>query len=239
MSGILDEQLRREDVETALQKLGDDPECHDAFQAVEAATLRSTMCQRRFLQLEGPRLLLNGMTRHLEDLQIQIIGCRVLQHIASLVSQDAGVVLAKAGACEALKASLEQHPSAALHQAACQALELIVFTGGQAREDAMNCGCPEALVASLKRFRSDANVQQACLAALQAILGDSETCQEAIARSGGIAAIVGALADHRDDVQLQYWGQVVLTALCHDNVKLRAEAQQKCHWQRIEIDFDI
>ena len=244
MSGILEDPGRKDEVEASLQKLQDlkdTSEVTAALLSLEAATLRSSSCQRRFLQLDGSGVLLKSMEVHLDDQKIQIIGCRVLQHLASLVSLEAAEVLAKAGACEVIKSSLEAHTNAALHQAALQALELIAFTGSEARARAINCGCPEAVVASLKRFRSDANVQQACLAALQALLEDScgteaeeANCQETVAKSGGIAAIVGALADHRDDAQLQYWGQVVLTALCHDNVKLRAEAQQKCHWQRIE-----
>ncbi|OLP88468.1 hypothetical protein AK812_SmicGene30205 [Symbiodinium microadriaticum] len=269
MSGLLDEVgSRKDEVETSLQKLRDlalgegegreadaEADKEEALGAVleglEAATLRSSTCQRRFLQLDGPQLLLTGMAAHLENMKIQLISCRILQHLASLVSLDAAEVLADFGACEAIQKALEAHPNvAALHQAALQALELLAFTGTEARLKALRCGCPEVVVASLKRFRTDAHVQQACLAALQALLEDSavgtstdseeeSNCQEIVAKLGGIAAIVGALADHREDAQLQYWGQVVLSALCHDNVKLRAEAQQKCHWQRIEVDFDI
>ena len=35
-----------------------------------------------------------------------------------------------------------------------------------------------------------------------------------VAKTGGIAAIIGALADHRDHAQMQYWGQIVLAHLC-------------------------
>ena len=248
MSGLLEDPTgRKDEVEASLQILREEAEGRDkevvaaALQALEAATLRSTSCQRRFLQLDGPKLLLASMEANLESVKIQVVGCRILQHLASLVSLEAAEILAEAGACEVIKTSVEAHANAPLHQAALQALELIAFTGSEARARAIHCGCPEVVVASLKRFRSDANVQQACLAALQALLEDSNgaedaeaNCQETVAKSGGIAAIVGALADHREDAQLQYWGQVVLTALCHDNVKLRAEAQQKCHWQRIE-----
>ncbi|CAE6972437.1 unnamed protein product [Symbiodinium sp. CCMP2592] len=262
MSGLLDEPgSRKDEVETSLQKLRDlaegraedaeaEADVAEVLEVLEAATLRSSTCQRRFLQLDGPQLLLTCMAAQLENVRIQLIACRILQHLASLVSLDAAEVLSDFGACEAIQKALEAHPNvAALHQAALQALELLAFTGTEARLKALRCGCPEVVVASLKRFRTDAHVQQACLAALQALLEDSavgttdseeeSNCQEIVAKLGGIAAIVGALADHREDAQLQYWGQVVLSALCHDNVKLRAEAQQKCHWQRIEIDFDI
>ncbi|CAE7457283.1 unnamed protein product [Symbiodinium natans] len=258
MSGLLDEGGRKDEVEASLQKLrdleGEGKEGGEevlsaalqALESLEAATLRSSTCQRRFFQLDGPQVLLASMGTHLQSMRLQLVGCRILQHLASLVSLDAAELLGDAGACEQIQRSLEAHPNtAALHQAALQALELVAFTGTEARLKALRCGLPEAVVASLKRFRSDAHVQQACLAALQALLEDSTvgsttmdaeppSCQETVAKLGGIAAIVGALADHREDAQLQYWGQVVLTALCQDNVTLRAEAQQKCHWQRIE-----
>ena len=35
-----------------------------------------------------------------------------------------------------------------------------------------------------------------------------------VAKAGGIAAIIAALADHRDHAQMQYWGQIVLAHLC-------------------------
>ena len=42
-----------------------------------------------------------------------------------------------------------------------------------------------------------------------------------VAKTGGIAAIIGALADHRDNSQMQYWGQIVLANLCFLDCKMQ------------------
>jgi len=243
-SGILEDPTGRskEDIEQALQTLKNSAErdsCLSACELIEAVTFRSTTCQQRLLEISGIEILLESMKKHLQDRELQIMFCRILQHLAASAPKE----LSKAGACSVLKAVLEAHPSeASVHQASWQALELIALRDEEARRVAVQDGCPELVVASLKKFRGpgDAAVQEACLAALQALLesATSELCQS-VAKTGGIAAIIGALADHRDHAQMQYWGQIVLAHLCCDNPELRTEAQRKCHWQKIEIDFDL
>ncbi|CAJ1437469.1 unnamed protein product [Effrenium voratum] len=260
-SGTLEDGSRRKDAEQALQRLKCEvprEECLGACQLLESTSLRSRTCQQRLLELSAPEVLVATMKTHLADAELQIVLCRILQHLASLSNASARNLEA-AGACRAFKAAIEAHPSqAAVHQAACQALELVAL-GAQEDQNvssglgglgsfetlasaAVQDGLVETLIGSLKRFRADGHVQQACLAALQALQSgqsgqsgqSSGSVSEAVAKAGGIAAIIGALADHRDNAQLQYWGQVVLAALCHDNLELRADAQRKCHWQKIE-----
>ena len=243
-SGILEDPTGRskEDVEQALQTLKNCAErdsCLSACELIEAVTFRSTTVQQRLVEMSGIEILLESMKKYLQDKELQIMFCRVLQHVASIAPRE----LSNAGLCALLKETLEVHTSeAAVHQASWQVLELTVLMDEEARRLAIQDGYPELVVASLKKFRGpgDAAVQEACLAALQALLesATSELCQM-VAKTGGIAAIIGALADHRDNSQMQYWGQIVLANLCCDNPELRTEAQRKCHWQKIEIDFDL
>lgn len=243
-SGILEDSIRsKEDLDQALQTLAsmseDREQCRAAGELVEMATFRSVVSQQRLLELGGLQILLAGMKKHLQDKELQILFCRILQHLSAQAAHE----LYEQDAWSVLKALLEAHGAeATVHQAVWQIFELIALMDEEARQFVIQDGAGQLAVTSLKTFRGpgDAGVQQACLAALQALLESpsAELCQ-AVAKNGGIAAIIGALADHRDNAQMQYWGQIVLAGLCCDNPELRTEAQRKCHWQKIEIDFDL
>eukprot|EP00440_Ansanella_granifera_P033135 gb/GFBE01035952.1/.p1 GENE.gb/GFBE01035952.1/~~gb/GFBE01035952.1/.p1 ORF type:complete len:256 (+),score=50.49 gb/GFBE01035952.1/:1-768(+) len=227
-------------VQSLLESTSDREVCLGCCKVLEAATLRSTNCQRRVLSCKGPEALVATMSAHLQDAEVQMYACRTLQHLASLGASEGPLVLAKAGACKAASESMASHPAdATVQQAACHAIELIAFGGAEPRAQAHVSGCAQAVLKGLQQFRKDAAVQEANLAALQALIHEEPECREAVTKAGGLAAIIGALADHRDNAQVQYWGEVLLAGLCRDNAELRQEAMRKCHFQKLEIDFDI
>merc|ERR1712139_477586 len=111
---------------------------------------------------------------------IQLIACHALQHLATAASCKGATSVAEAGGCEAMLVALgpAHSQNALLAQAAAHALELVAFGGPSARERAVSSGALEVLLSVLKVHRSNADVQQAVLAALQTITERNPDCQQ-------------------------------------------------------------
>lgn len=205
--------------------------------ALEAATLRSVPCQRRAFKADGAKVLVSSMQAHLKDCEVQVLACRVLQHLASLASLDGPAVLAEAGACAAVRAAMDAHAEdAEVQQAACHAVELMAFGGERPRAQAVAAGCPEGALKALKAFRQSLVVQQASLAALQAQVEDAG-CREVLAKAGPVGSIINSVAEHKNDQEVLSWGKCLLKELCNQSDELRSDIIRKCHYQKIDLDF--
>eukprot|EP00933_Yihiella_yeosuensis_P037163 TRINITY_DN31049_c0_g1_i1.p1 TRINITY_DN31049_c0_g1~~TRINITY_DN31049_c0_g1_i1.p1 ORF type:complete len:297 (-),score=88.05 TRINITY_DN31049_c0_g1_i1:89-913(-) len=231
---------KRDDLEQVLKSLEAEPDresCLEGLRTLEAATLKSSSCHQRILKAEGAKVLVALMALYLQDSEVQIVASNILQHLASSATADGAVLIAQAGGCAAACSAMDSHPEvAAVQQAACHAVELIAFAGPELRAQVLADGCAEAVIQALKKFRGNSAVTQACLAALQPLAEDKE-CQARLEKVGGMAAIISALADTKENAQVMYWGQIVMEGMCAGNSELRQEAIRKCHFQKIELEW--
>lgn len=230
----------KEDSELVLSTLADAANDREAalegLRVLEAATFKGSG-QSRVLSGDGVKGVTLVMTEHLTDAEVQVMACRVLQHLAA-ASSDGGLALAQAGACAAVRAAMDAHSGDPLvQQAACHATEVLAFGSPEVRSQAVSDGTGQAVMNAIKRHRANAFVQQAALPALHAMAEDGEQLLEQVKKAGTIAAIVAALSDHKDDPQVQNWGQLALRGLCSQSDELRTEALRKCHWQGLELDL--
>merc|ERR1711924_578825 len=146
--------------------------------------------------------------------------------------------IAEAGGCEALLRGVAG-PDPLLAQAAAHALELVAFGGPVSRERAVNDGAVEMLLSALKAHRSASELQEAVLAALQTVIEKNPDCQqiERLAAANGIPSIVTSLGEHKEDQKVQYWGRLLMQAICSESRDLRAEALRKLHYQGVELEL--
>merc|ERR1712151_1426358 len=118
-----------------------------------------------------------------------------------------------AGACAAARFAMDAHPQDVLvQQVACHALELIAFGSLDGRAAAITDGAVEAELKIIKTHRKSTDALLSALAALQALIDDQD-CQRQMQKLGGVGSIVAALGDHREDPQIQYWGNCCCKAL--------------------------
>jgi len=218
--------------------LDDRDTCLEACAALEAATVRSVATHRRLLRADGAEAVAGAMSSFLEDAEVQLVACQVLQHLASSSSADGAGHVARSGGCAAIVAALDAHRADPLVlQAACHALELVAFGGVAARTLVVADGAAEALVRVLKEASGQAHALQAALAALQALIERNPECTQKVADAGGIAAIVNVLGSSKNDRQIQYWGRLLLQGLCTENRSLRTEAVRKLHYQGVDMEL--
>merc|ERR1712176_673992 len=100
--------------------------------------------------------------------------------------------------------------------------ELVAFGSSEGRAAAVTDGAVEAEIKIIKTHRKSIDLLQAAIAALQALIEDPD-CQRQISKAGGIAALVAALGEHRENQQIQYWGKLLLQGLANANSELRTE----------------
>eukprot|EP00404_Azadinium_spinosum_P061420 CAMPEP_0180716542 /NCGR_PEP_ID=MMETSP1038_2-20121128/13509_1 /TAXON_ID=632150 /ORGANISM="Azadinium spinosum, Strain 3D9" /LENGTH=239 /DNA_ID=CAMNT_0022748977 /DNA_START=66 /DNA_END=783 /DNA_ORIENTATION=+ len=197
-------------VRTLLAEVEDREGCLAACATLESATLEAAHATGESLRRDA-QALTSAMRQHPSDAEVQTTACRAIQHLAASTLAGAAVQLGDAGACNAIRAAMDALPSDALvQQAACHALELLAFGGEGPRSQAVADGAVEAGVRALKGHRNNGHTLQAATAALHAMIEDGPESVQRLTKAGGIAAIVSALSDCRDEQQLQYWGRLLL-----------------------------
>lgn len=230
------------DPEPLVQELLDSTQDHDACLAacasLEAATARSSTLHRRVIAGGGVEALLAAMHGHREHPDIQLVACHALQHLAAAASCGGAARVAQAGGCAILLTAIAG-PDTLLAQAAAHTLELVTFGGPVPRQLAVSSGAVETLLSALKAHRSAPDMHEAVLAALQAVIEKDPDCQqiERLAAANGIPLIVSSLGENRSNQKVQYWGRLLMHAVCSENVNLKAETLRKLHYQGIELEL--
>lgn len=214
--------------------------CAEALAALEAAAARSQSAQCRMLTIGAAQVVVDAMRAHGGVVEVQLLSCLVLQHLASNISMGGALRISEARGCEAITIAMNANSgNALLAQAGAQTLELIAFASPETRQRAVEDGALEALLSVLKVHRHSVDAQQAALAALQTLVERNPDCQqvERVAAAEGIALIITTLSDHRAERQVQYWGRLLLQNICLGNRDLKAEAVRKLHYQGIEMEL--
>lgn len=229
------------DVISLRDSIQDRDECLAACTALEAATARSSALHRHVVSSGGVEALVEVMAAHRQDVDIQLAACHTLQHLAASAACHGAARVAEAGGCEGILLAMGSMHSqnTLLVQAAAQTLELVAFGGPSQRKRAVDAGAVEGLASVLKVHRSNADVQQAVLAALQTIVERDPDCQQIdrLAAADGISRIIASLGEHKADQQVQYWARLLLHDVCTENRELRTEALRKLHYQGIELEL--
>jgi len=231
------------DLEQAITFLQEDASsadrCVSCCAMLESATMRSAACHSGVLRAGAPRGFVRAMKEHLQNIEVQTLSLRAMQHLAAAVNLDGAKHISDAGGCAAAVAAMNAHPGHALvQQAACHALELIAFGGPEPRTRAVADGAVETTVRAMKAHKENSDIQHAALSTLQALVEESSDAAKRFSDASGPAALVSSLVMHKKDAQVQYWASLLVRTLSEWSTDVRVDIQRKCHYQGIELDLE-
>ena len=152
--------------------------------------------------------IMNIMKKYINNIKIQIIGCRALANIAADAA-DNQLMVADAGGIEAVVAAMKAHlENADVQKNGCAALGNIAMLAETKRMVAAAGGI-EAVVAAMEAHLNNAVVQENGCGALRNIAALAEN-QPKVVAAGGIEAVVAAMNADLKNAAVQEQGYYAL-----------------------------
>ena len=172
------------------------------------------------VESNGIQTIVQAMTDHLSDAELQCLACRALKHLAINEQNELGIQ--QHGGIGAIFEAIQRYSSdAKLQSEAYGALSNLSLRQDSRAILLGHKSLPACLQSAMKKYPRDANVQQK-LTSVVLNLSVSSSFARSFDKLGGIALIVAAITNHSDDIKIQQNGVGSLrnlgkAGMCHSD----------------------